>query len=196
MSYFLNIFRVRLLVVLLGGVCFVFGVWQHVEAAQWNRFYFYIACALIAPALACLVVHDIPLKAPIVEKLPLDKQETTLKESPIDKKTEIIKQLNKFVRKGNALLLQIGSAPSSQFPSKYPLPKNMKPSPMELKIAEWSKDVYNYLIVDVQTWAEYYHNLTTRDIVIKHTPYTRPQQKSGNEPPTTTSSRLSQAPSP
>ncbi|MBC8553176.1 MAG: hypothetical protein H8D23_26450 [Candidatus Brocadiales bacterium] len=94
-----------------------------------------------------------------------------------DKKTEIIDQLNQFVRNGNELLLQINSAHSSQFPAKYPLPKNMKPSPMELIIAEWSKDVYNYLIADVQIWAEYYHSLSTRDIVKNHKPYTIPQEK-------------------
>ncbi len=94
-----------------------------------------------------------------------------------ERKTKIINQLNQFVRNGNALLLQIGNAHSSQFPSKFPLPKNMKPFPMELEIANWSKDVYNYLIVDVRTWAEYYHNLSTRDIIINHKPYTTPQER-------------------
>lgn len=105
-----------------------------------------------------------------ISKEPSVKQNT-------ERKTKIINKLNQFVRDGNTLLLQIGNAHSSQFPSKYPLPKDMKPSPMELEIAEWSKDVYNYLIVDVQTWAEYYHNLSTRDININHKPYTSPQEK-------------------
>lgn len=99
------------------------------------------------------------------------------KEQIAAKKTEIINQLNQFVRNGNALLLQIGNAHSSQFPSKFPLSKNMKPSPLELKISEWRKDVYNYLIINVPAWAEYYHSLSTRDIVIDFKLYTSPQEK-------------------
>jgi hypothetical protein len=97
----------------------------------------------------------------------------------VDGKAEIIKQLSQFVRNGNALLLQINNAHKSQFPSKYPQPKNMKPFPMEVKIAEWNKEVYNYLIVSVPAWAEYYHRLSTHDFpsVNSKTAIITPQKK-------------------
>ncbi len=94
-------------------------------------------------------------------------QETALKESPVkqrvERKTEIINQLNQFVRNGNALLLQINNAHSSQFPSKFPPKENMKPSSMEKEITEWNSAVYNYLKDSVPAWAEYYHKLSTHD---------------------------------
>ncbi len=95
----------------------------------------------------------------------------------VEKKADIINQLNQFVRNGNDLLLQIGKTHSNQFPSKYPLSKNMKESPFVEKIAEWSDKVFNYLNTDVQTWAEYYRKLSTHDITINPKPYTIPQEK-------------------
>jgi hypothetical protein len=92
----------------------------------------------------------------------------------VKRKTEIINQLNQFVRNGNALLLKISNWPISQF---TPNPKgNEKHFPMEQEIAKWNLAVYNYLKANVLSRAEYYHRLSTRNIPsINHSK--NPQEK-------------------
>jgi hypothetical protein len=80
--------------------------------------------------------------------------------NPKKKKDDIIDQLNKFVRNGNDLIIQISNAHSSQFHSKCPPMKNAKPSLAEQKTTEWSLAIYNYLKDNEPSWAEYYHNLS------------------------------------
>ncbi len=99
-----------------------------------------------------------------------------LLKKPKRRKAEVINQLNQFVRNGDDLLLKIDKT----FPSTFPPKPNVKSSPIEREVAEWSLAVYNYLRDNVPARAEYYHNTFTHDF--SHINYnimsiTSPQQK-------------------
>lgn len=87
------------------------------------------------------------------------------KESPIDKKNEIIEQLDQFIRDGKVIKLKIEIMLSSEFPSKYDAPRIKKDLPIETEFKEWSNDVYIYLHFNVLAWAEDYKRLPTQVIV-------------------------------
>lgn len=75
---------------------------------------------------------------------------------------EIIEQLDQFVRDGKVIKLKIESMLSSEFPSKYDLPRIKKDLPIETEFKEWSNDVYIYLHFNVLAWAEDYKRLPTQ----------------------------------
>lgn len=83
----------------------------------------------------------------------------------VERKADIINQLNQFASKGNNLLLKIGNAGNNQFLSQFPPKEKEAICPMEQELAEWNLAVYSYLKVNVPTWAEYYHRFSTRNIV-------------------------------
>lgn len=111
----------------------------------------------------------------LIRNLSKQKKESPAKQT-IDKKNEIIKQLDQFARDGKILILEIEIAPSSEFPSKHHLPRIKKPSPVESKFAEWRNDVYIYLHNNVLAWAEIYNRLP-RQVDVKSINQNRPRQE-------------------